>query len=75
MKTAADYREMAEECFKWASESRTSAVRDSYLKLAQVWLNTASNIDGLPPTRTQPAKEGITETTRAAGRASTTPTI
>jgi hypothetical protein len=44
MKTAAEYREMAEECFKWASEARTSAVRVSYLQLAQVWLNAASNI-------------------------------
>ena len=75
MKTAAEYREMAEECFKWAGEARTNAVRESYLQLAQVWLNTASNIDGLPPTRTPPATEDVTETTRVAGRGSTTPTI
>ena len=40
MKTAAEYRAMAKECFKWASEARTDAVRESYLQLAQVWLNT-----------------------------------
>ena len=43
---------MAEECFKWAREARTKEVRKSYLQLAQIWLNTASQIDGLPATRT-----------------------
>ena len=52
MKTAAEYRAMAEKCFKWAREVRTSEVRASYLQLAQVWLDTASKLDGLPPTRT-----------------------
>ncbi len=52
MKTAAEYRAMAEECFKWAREVRTSEVRASYLQLAQIWLDTASKLDGLPPTRT-----------------------
>ena len=52
MKTAGEYRAMAEECFKWAREARTKEVRKSYLQLAQIWLNTASQIDGLPATRT-----------------------
>ena len=52
MKTAAEYRAMAEECFEWAREAQTSEVRASYRQLAQVWLDTASKIDGLPPTRT-----------------------
>jgi len=51
MKTAAEYRAMADECFKWAREARTKEVRKSYLQLAQIWLNTASKLDGLPPTR------------------------
>jgi hypothetical protein len=67
MKTAAEYRAMAEECFKWASETRTDAVRRSYLRLAQVWLNTASKLDGLPPTRTPPGTDDVTITTHAAG--------
>jgi hypothetical protein len=54
MKTAAEYRAMAEECFKWAGEARTDAVRASYLQLAKIWLDTASKLDGLPPTRTPP---------------------
>jgi len=43
---------MAEECFKWAGEAHTDEVRVAYLKLAQVWLDAASKLDGLPPTRT-----------------------
>jgi hypothetical protein len=52
-KTAAEYRAMAEECFKWAGEAHSDEVRVSYLQLAQVWLDAASKLDGLPPTRTQ----------------------
>jgi hypothetical protein len=54
MKTAAEYRAMAEECFRWAGETSTDEVRQSYLQLAQIWLDTASKLDGLPPTRTEP---------------------
>ena len=51
MKTAAEYRAMADECFKWA----------------KIWLNTASKLDGLPPTRTPPAPDEATKTTRSVG--------
>ncbi len=51
MKTAAEYRAMAEECFKWAREASDKAVRRSYLQMAQVWLDAASQLDGLPATR------------------------
>jgi hypothetical protein len=54
MKTAAEYRAMAEECFSWASQTYTDEVRQAYLQLAQIWLDTASKLDGLPPTRTKP---------------------
>jgi hypothetical protein len=57
MKTAAEYRTMAEECFEWAREARTDEVRASYLQFAEVWLNHASKLDGLPPTRTPAALE------------------
>jgi hypothetical protein len=36
MKTAAEYRAMADECFKWAREAQTKEVRKSYLQLAQI---------------------------------------
>ena len=52
MKTAAEYRAMAEECFKWARETRDDEVRVSYLQLGQVWLDAASKLDGQHPTST-----------------------
>ena len=61
MKTAAEYRALADECFKWAREARTEEVRASYLQLAQVWLDAASKLDGLPPTRTGLAPDKPTD--------------
>jgi hypothetical protein len=52
MKTAAEYRAMADECFKWARDAQAVKARASYLELAKVWLDAASKLDGLPPTRT-----------------------
>jgi hypothetical protein len=54
MKTASEYRAMAEECFRWAREAHKEEVRESYMQLAQVWLNAASLVDGGPPTRIAP---------------------
>jgi hypothetical protein len=51
MKTAAEYRAMSEECFKWAREARTNETRVSLRQLALIWLDTASKLDG-PPTQT-----------------------
>ena len=59
MKTAAHYRALAEECIKWAGEAYTAEVRESYLALARIWLDTASRINGLSAGRTmseEPAK-------------------
>jgi hypothetical protein len=67
MKTAAEYRAMADECFKWAREAQTKEVRKSYLQLAQIWLNTASKIDGLPPTQSPLAPDEATKRMRSAG--------
>jgi hypothetical protein len=53
MKTAAEYRAMAEECFKWAREAQAEEVRVSLRQPARVWLDAASKLDGLPPTPTQ----------------------
>jgi hypothetical protein len=55
MKTAAEYRAMAEECFKWADEAHTAEVRQSLLQLAQIWLDTASKLDEPPATPAAPA--------------------
>jgi hypothetical protein len=51
MTTAAEYRAMAEECFCWAREAVTDESRFSYLGMAQIWLEAASKLDGLPAIR------------------------
>ena len=56
MKTAAEYRAMAEECIKWAGEAYTDEVRESYLQLARIWLDTASRLNSLSATKTVPTK-------------------
>jgi hypothetical protein len=48
VKTAKDYRAMAEECVKWAGEARDDDVRAPLLQLAQIWLDAASKLDGWP---------------------------
>src|SRR5262249_23984178 len=53
MKTATEYRAMAEECFKWAREAQTKENRVSLKKLAQVWLDAASKLDEQPPGTTK----------------------
>jgi hypothetical protein len=57
MKTAAEYRAMAEECFQWAREAKANEVRVSLRQLAQVWLDAATNLDGPPPLRSQSAPD------------------
>jgi hypothetical protein len=57
MKTAAEYRAMAEECFRWARQAQTSEARVPLRQLAQIWLDAASKLDGLPTTQTQPPPE------------------
>jgi hypothetical protein len=47
MKTAAEYRAMADECCRWAHEAHTAAVRESYMELAEILLKAAS--DGRSP--------------------------
>ena len=37
MHTAAEYREMAEECFEWASAAPTDEIRATYISIAQIW--------------------------------------
>jgi hypothetical protein len=64
MKTAAHYRAMAEECIKWAGEAYTAEVRESYLQLARIWLDTASRPNGLSASGTLP--EEPTKTAHSA---------
>jgi hypothetical protein len=48
MKTAKEYRAMAEEGAKWAREARHDDVSAPLLQLGQTWLDAASKLDGLP---------------------------
>jgi hypothetical protein len=48
MKTAAEYRLMADKCFKWARDTYMDEARETYLQLAQFWLDVGSKLDGLP---------------------------
>jgi hypothetical protein len=59
MKTAAEYRTMAEECFKWAREAKAKEARDSLRQLAQVWLDAASKLDSLPLTETKAVEQKV----------------
>jgi hypothetical protein len=51
MHTAAEYREMAEECFDWAAAALTDEIRATYLSIAQIWLQAAARLDGGLPIR------------------------
>jgi hypothetical protein len=54
MKTAAEYRAMADECMKWAGEAHADEVRESYLALARIWLDAASRRNGQSSTEAVP---------------------
>ena len=57
VKTAKDYRAMAEECAKWAREARDDDVSAPLLQLGQTWLDAASKLDGLPASQVAPIPE------------------
>jgi hypothetical protein len=65
MKTAAEYRAMAEECIKWAGQAHTDEVRESYLQLARIWLDTASRMNGMATT--QPETQQTSKAAQSAG--------
>ena len=45
MATAAEYRNWAEDYFKWAREAPDANVRVAYVKMAQLWLECAYQIE------------------------------
>jgi hypothetical protein len=51
MHSAAQYREMAEECFEWAATASTEEGRTTYISIAQIWLEAAARLDGGLPIR------------------------
>jgi len=45
MATADEYRNWAEDYFKWAREAPNANVRVAYVKMAQLWLECAYQIE------------------------------
>lgn len=52
---------MAEECIKWAGEAYTDEVRESYLQLARIWLDTASRLNGVASVDAEPYESSKAE--------------
>jgi hypothetical protein len=69
MKTAAHYRALAEECIKWAGEAHTAEVRESYLQLARIWLDSASRINGLSTTELSTSEAALEQRVATANSA------
>ena len=59
VKTAEDYRAMAEECAKWAREACDDDVSAPLLQLGQAWLDAASKLDGLPASQIAPTPQRL----------------
>jgi hypothetical protein len=49
MTTSNEYRKMAEECYRLASEAKTETDRLACLELARNWLDAASRQDEMSP--------------------------
>jgi hypothetical protein len=61
MKTAVEYRAMAEECFKWAREAPDESVREQYASLGRIWLEYAARAElqspALPSSQSKTAQK------------------
>jgi hypothetical protein len=58
MSSAKEFREFAEECLRWATETRSESHRDVLLEMAKTWTQAALEAerrwalrDDLPPSR------------------------
>jgi hypothetical protein len=49
-----EYRQYAEECFRWARETPDEAQQQLFLEMARVWAQAASLQDGQLPTAPAP---------------------
>jgi hypothetical protein len=45
MVTAKEYRELAEEFYRWADEAEAEEIRDTYLRLARGWTLAALGVN------------------------------
>jgi hypothetical protein len=70
MITIAEYRAWAEESLKWAGEATTANERDAYIKIAEVWLQSALRSERLSALRSEPlSKEADTHSRPGVGAA------
>jgi hypothetical protein len=54
MIAAAEYREYAHECVRWAAEAESEEMRAAFLAMAQQWMEAALRIDGvIAPDKTE----------------------
>jgi hypothetical protein len=44
MGTADEYRQFAEECFRWARDAKTDAARKAFLDMARAWTQAAARV-------------------------------
>jgi hypothetical protein len=53
MASAKEYRDFAEECLRWAEETKDDAQRKAFLEMANSWIQAAAMLDAKPPTGSQ----------------------
>ncbi len=47
MTTAAEYREFAQECTRWAAEEESEEMRATFLVMAKQWMEAALRVEGV----------------------------
>ena len=57
MPTSNECREIAEKCYRWASEAKTETDRLALLDLARTWLDAASSQDEMTPAQIAEAEK------------------
>ena len=62
MTTPLDYRLFAMDCLQWAEDAKDEDQRATLIKLARMWMLTASELDCLVPPHAMP---GMSEALRA----------
>jgi hypothetical protein len=68
MTTAAEYREYAHECARWAAEAKSDEMRQAFLDMANHWLAAALQVDGLITPQTKSPASGTSVLENRAGR-------
>jgi hypothetical protein len=62
MTTPLDYRQFAMDCLRWAEDAKDADQRATLIRLARMWMLTASELDRLVPPHAMPR---ISEALRA----------